>query len=298
MDIRGFLKDLENKPLFYMMFCPDSELRPIYINKFAEAHQGKVVYREDPIIGKQPRTIGKKPVYVVVDWEQGLKKPKAEYMNTNVPMLVLYTSKEPSEQVAKVYGEHIVVIPPVTGEQAANLLSKLGLSTSIIDYLKEKTSGTQEAILLGKQVLSLANDLNMSVEECFDTYFKLGLKGRNVDEEPTEFLEGVLNKDFNYVFNYLLEQRGNEFFIFGCLLNWLEEVIRFCSCTGDYWNDAGLVKARWAPFQAAKVNRVPFLKWIRLHERGLAHIQSTKINEPDPSSPLEVYVCRIIQTLL
>lgn len=298
MDIRGFLKDLENKTLCYVMFCPDSELRPIYVNKFVEAHAGKAVYREDPIIGKQPRIIGKKPVYIVTDWDQGLKKPKMEYLRTNVPMLLLYTTKEPSEQVKDVYGDHLVVIPPVTGEQAANLMLKLGLPIPIIDYLKEKTSGTQEAILLGKQVLSLSKELDLSLEDCFKQYFVPGLESRNADEEPTEFLSSILNKDFNYVFKYLLEQRGNELFVFGCLLNWIEEIIRFCSCNGDYWNDAALVKAKWVPFKEAKVNRLPFLKWIRMHEFGLQSMQSIKINEPDPGSALEGFVCRIIQTLL
>lgn len=298
MDIKQFLQSLENKPMFIVMFCPDAELRPIYINKFVDAHQGKAVYREDLLVGKQPRTIGKKPVYVVVDWEPGLKKPKAEYAHTNVPTLLLYTSKDPTDVARAAYEQYLVIIPAVTGEQAKNLLLRLGLSDDIIDYLKDKTAGTQEAILLGKQVLSLSEELNLSPKQCFDFYFRKGLEGRNVDEEPTEFLESLLSRNYQYVFKYLLEQRGNELFVFGCILNWLDEVIRFCSCTGEYWNDAGLVAAKYKPMKQASVSRVPFIKWIWIYEYGLSLMHSIKMNEPDPGSALEVFVCRIIRTLM
>lgn len=298
MDIKEFLQGLANKPMFIVMFCPDSELRPIYVNKFVDAHQGRLVYRDDLLGGKQPRVIGKKPVYVILDWEPGLKKPKLEYSKVTFPTLLLYTGKGPSESVKTVYGEHIVEIPPVTGEQATNLLSRLGLPFDIIDFLKAKTSGTQEAILLGKQVLSLSEELNLSVNDCFNSYFKLGLEGRNTDEEPTELLDSMLSRNYRYIFNYLLEQRGNELFVFGCILNWLEDLIKFCSCNGDYWNDAGLVSAKYKPFKQAGVNRVPFIQWIKVYEFGLHMMHSIKINEPDPGSALEVFICRIIQTLM
>ena len=75
MTIQNYLMRLKDKPKFYILFCKDSELRPIYINKFVEAHGGKPVYRTSMDIGKQPRQIGPKPVYIVMDWDTALKKP-------------------------------------------------------------------------------------------------------------------------------------------------------------------------------------------------------------------------------
>lgn len=297
MDIKSFLIALKDKPLFYVMFCSDAELRPIYVRKFIEAHDGKAIYKEELQTGKQPRLIGKKPVYIVQDWEPGIKKPKTDYMKVNVPTLLLYTQKEPTETVKEVYKDRIVVIPEVTGEQATNLLSKSGLSSKIIDILKEKTSGTQEAILLGKQVISLSEELGISQQKCFDTYFLKALKDRNLDEEPTEFLQSILTKNFNYTFQYLAENTSNELFVFGCVLNWIEDIIKFCSCNGDYWNDAGLVSAKYTPFKNSNVRKIPFIQWIRIYEFGLRLMQSIKINEPDPSSVLEVFICYIIRIL-
>lgn len=299
MTIQDFLRDLANKPRFYVMFCPDTELRPIYINKFVQAHKGKPVYRDSVDIGKQPRQIGPKPVYIVLDWDQGLKKPSPRYMNTNYPVLLVYTKKtEPSDAVKEAYKNRIVVIPEVTGEQATNLLRKQGIPEPLIDFLKEKTDSTQEAILLGRQAVELSKELGLSVQDCFNVYYRKALENRNLDEEPTEFLEAILKKQASVVFSYLASQRGNELFIYASLLNWLEDMIKFCSCNGDYWNDAGLVAARYKPFRAAGVSRIPFVQLMRLYEAGLVSMQSIKINESDPSSALEVFVCRIIRTLM
>ena len=103
--------------------------------------------------------------------------------------------------------------------------------------------------------------------------------------------------NYKLVFYYLYMQRGNELFVFAALLNWIEEIIKFCSCTGDYWNDAGLVAAKYKLFQQARYNRIPFLQLIALYHTGLRSMQSIKINEADPASCLEVFVCHIIQTL-
>lgn len=298
MTIQDFLRDLVNKPKFYVMFCPDAQLRPIYIKKFVDAHHGKPVYRESMDIGKQPRQIGPKPVYVIQDWESGLKKPHSRYMNVNYPVLLVYTKKTTlSEAVQEAYKGHIVVIPEVTGEQATNLLRKQGIPEPLIDYLKEKTDSTQEAILLGRQILELSTDLNITIQDCFDTYYRKALQGRNIDEEPTEFLDALLTRRFDLVFSYLLSQRGNELFVYASLLNWLEDMIRFCSCNGDFWNDAGLVAAKYKPFRMANINRIPFIQLIRLYGEGLKSMQSVKINEPNPDIALEVFVCRIIQIL-
>lgn len=298
MTIQDFLIDLKNKPKFYVMFCPDAELRPIYIQKFVDVHRGKPVYRDSIDIGKQPRQIGPKPVYIVIDWEPGLKKPHSRYMNTNYPILLVYTKKtEPTEAVKEAYKNHIVVIPEVTGEQATNLLRKQGIPEPLIDFLKDKTDSTQEAILLGKQCVNLANELNLPIQNCFDIYYRTALQGRNIDEEPTEFLESILKKQFTQVFEYLLSQRGNELFVYAALLNWIEDIIKFCSCNGDYWNDAGLVAAKYKPFKLYGIHRIPFVKFIRLYGIGLKGMQSIKINESDPGTALEVFVCRIIQIL-
>lgn len=298
MGIKEFLIALREKPLFYIISGSDSELRQVYIDRFIEAHQGKPIYTESPQIGKQPRIIGKKPVYIIQDWESGLKKPKSEYMKVTFPTLLVYSKGELPESVKSVYKDKILLLEDVTGEQVSNRLKKIDLPDSVIKVLKEKTSGTQEALLLGKQVVSLSKDLGIDKQECFDVYFKQALKDRNLDEEPTQFLESLLSKDFNYVFQYLYENIGNELFVFGCLLNWLEDIIRYCSCKpGDYWEDGGLVSAKITPFKNSSVKKIPFLVWIRLYELGLHLMQSIKINEPDANSCLGVFVCRIIQTL-
>lgn len=300
MDVREFLLELNtNKPKFFVMYCSESELRPIYINKFVEAHGGKLTYKESLDIGKQPRMIGKKPVYVIVDWEPGIKKPSSKYMNVNYPVLLVYTKKgEPSEAVKQAYPKNWVVIPEVTGEQATNLLKKEGIPPMIIEFLKEKTSGTQEAILLGKQCVELANDIGATVSNCFDMYYRKGLIDRNIDEEPTDFLQALLFDRYSSAFSYLLSQRGNELFVYAALLNWIEDIIKVCSCKGNFWEDAGLVAAKYKPLQQVGVNRIPYTVWIRLYEEGLRSYQSIKINESDPGTALEVFVCRIIQTML
>lgn len=298
MTIQDFLRDLGNKPKFYVMFCPDAELRPIYVQKFVQAHKGKPTYRDSIDIGKQPRQVGPKPVYIVIDWEPGLKKPHSKYMETNYPILLVYTKKgEPSEAVKEAYKDRIVVVPEVTGEQATNLLRRQGIPEPLIEFLKEKTDSTQEAILLGKQVVGLASELDISVQECFDNYYRQALLHRNIDEEPTEFLEAILKRQYSIIFKYLSSQRGNELFVYASILNWIEDMIKFCSCNGDFWNDAGLVAAKYRPLKAANVSRIPFVKLIRLYGEGLRSMQSIKINEPDPSTALEVFVCRIIRTL-
>lgn len=299
MDIREFLMDLKtNNRLCYVMFCGDPDLRPIYIKKFTDKWDGKIIYREDLPEGKQPRMIGKKPIYVIQDWEKGIKKPKQEYCNVTYPTLLVYTEKEPAQPVKTAYKDCLVVIPPVTGEQATRQMQKTGVPDNIITVLKDKTSSVQEAMLLGKQMVELASELRIDINTCFQTYYYRALEHRNADEEPTEFLHSILSGDYNYVFNYLLEQRGNELFVFGCILNWLEEIIRYCSCSGDYWNDANLVMAKVKDFKLKQVNKTPFLTWIRLYEKGLLLMQSIKINEPDPGSVLEVFVCYIIKTTM
>lgn len=299
MTIQDFLRDLANKPRFYIMYCPDSELRPIYIKKFVEAHNGKQVNRETMDIGKQPRQIGPKPVYVVTDWDDPHKKPSHKYLNVNYPVLLVYTKyDEPTEAVKEVFEGHIVVIPKVTGTQVTTLLKKQGVPEPIINFLKEKTSSSQESILLGKQLMALSKELNLMPQDCFELYYKKALVGRNIDEEPTEFLMSILERKYQITFEYLASQRGNELFVYASLLNWLEDMIKFCSCNGDFWNDAGLVAAKYNPFKQARVSKIPYVVLVRLYEEGLRSMQSIKINEPDPSTALEVFVCRIIQTLV
>lgn len=298
MTIQNYLVRLKDKPKFYILFCKDAELRPIYITKFVEAHGGKPVYRDSMDIGKQPRQIGPKPVYIVVDWDTALKKPHRRIMNVSYPVLLVYTNKdEPSEAVQEAYKDHIVVVPPVTGEQASNLMRKQGVPDPVIDYLKEKTSSAQEAILLSKQLVELSEDLSLPIPECFERYFKKALVSRNIDEEPTEFLNALLTRQYGVAFSYTATQVGNELFVFAAVLNWLEDIIRFCSCNGDYWNDAGLVAAKYKPFKQYGVSRIPFIKYIKLYELGLRLMQSIKINEPNPSIALEVFLCHIMQTL-
>ena len=144
----------------------------------------------------------------------------------------------------------------------------------------------------------MASDLELSLQDCFNQYYRNWLDGRNLDEEPTEFLNALLFGNQNIVFDYLRNQRGNELFIYASILNWLEDIIRFCSCEGDYWNDAGLVAAKYKVFRSQGVSRKPFFIWIRLYESGLRSMQSIKINEADPSVALEVFICFIIQTLM
>lgn len=298
MNVKEFLECLQSKPKFFVMFCPDSSLKPVYIDLFVKAHGGKLTFKESLESGKQPRLIGAKPVYVVTDWDPGLKKPSHKYMNVTFPTLLLYTKKgEPSQAVLDAYKNQVVVIPPVTGEQATSLLKKQGLPEPIIEFLKEHTDSTQEAMLLGKQAVELSAELQLSIGDCFDQYFRNSLIGRNLDEEPTEFLESIANKQYRTTFLYLYGQRGNELFVYAALLNWIEEIIRFCSCTGDYWNDAGLIAAKYNLFKRAGYVKIPFLKLIHLYNQGVQSMQSIKLNESDPATALEVFVCCAIQTL-
>lgn len=300
MTVNDFIVKAQAGLHFCVMFCPDSELKSVYIKLFAAGHKGKLTYKESLDFGKQPRQIGPAPVYIIEDWEQGLKKPSAKYMDTKFPVLLVYaTRKSPSQAVQEAYGDNIIIIPEVTGAQVTTNLKKLNLPVSIIDFVKEKTDTAQEAILTGRSIVSLAQDLSISVEECFQSYFEKWLVGRNLGEEPTEFLNSILNKHYGEVFSYLYAQRGNELFVFASVLNWLEDMIKFCSCTGNnYWEEAGLVAARYKPFQVAGVKRIPFVQLINLYEYGLKAMQSIKINEADPASALEVFVCRIIQKLM
>lgn len=299
MTLIEFLKVLkEDKPKFIIMYCGDADLRKVYINKFVAVHGGKPVYKETIDAGKQPRVIGVKPVFIITDCDEPIKKPSEHYKSVKYPTLLLYTGKKkPTKAVEDVYNDCMVVIPEVTGEQATSLLRKIGLPDDIIDYLKDKTGSVQEAILLGRQLVELSKDLALDLESCFDIYYRPNLVNRNLDEEPTEFLNAILQRKYNDVFEYLNGQHGNELFIYASLLNWLEDIIKFCSCNDDYWNDAGLVAAKYRPLQAANVQRVPYLTLINLYEQGLRSMQSIKINEADPSSALEVFVCYIIQIL-
>lgn len=298
MSVQAFLTALADKPKFYILICPDSELRSVYIKLFTEAHGGKPVYRDTVDIGKQPRTIGPKPVYIVLDYEPVLKKPSAAYKETSYPVLVLFTKEKTiSTAMEEVYADCLAEIPSITGEQATAALRKNNVPEYMIEYLKAKTSTTQEAILVGKQLMSLATELGIPAQQCLDLYFRKALDGRNEDEEPTEFLQGILTRNYQTVFYYLQAQLGNELFVFSCLLNWIQDMIKFCSCGGQYWEEGGLVAAKYNPFKQAKIIRIPFIKLVRLHEFGLKTMQSIKLNEPDPSAALEVFVCRIIQTL-
>lgn len=298
MSVQEFLKALPSKPMFYILVCPDAELRSVYIKLFSEAHKGKVTYKDTVDIGRQPRTIGLKPVYVVLDFDPVLKKPSNSYIKTTNPVLVLFTKERAlSQEVLETYEGHIAVIPEVTGEQASGALRKIGVPEVMIEYLKAKTSSTQEAILMGKQLVSLAHDLDIPVQQCLDRYFRTALDSRNEDEEPTDFLRSILQRNYQAVFYYTLMQRGNELFVFAALLNWIQDMIKFCSCNGQYWEEGGLVAAKYNPFKQAGIINIPFSKLIKLHEAGLAAMHSIKLNEPDPGTALEVFICRVIRTL-
>lgn len=299
MTVQEYLVCLnKEKPLFMTMYCDDPELRPIYVNMFVKTHGGVIVNRDSLELGKQPRMIGKKPVYIVTDWEPGRKNPKPSYSHTHVPVLLLYTSGKPTAAQLEAYNNKVVEIPPVTGAQVTTMLTKAGLDEGLIEYIKSKTDTTREALLIGKQVAELAKDLGMAINDCFNTYFANSLKNRNIDEEPTEFLDSLLTGRANVCFEYLASQVGNEFFVFASILNWLEDIIKFCSCEGDYWNNARLVAARYKPFRDANLQRIPFSNWVRLYEDGLRIMQSIKINQPDPNACLEVFVCHIIRILM
>ena len=300
MELQTFIRLIKTgeKPKFMVLFCPDSCLKRTYIDLFVNAHHGKPVYRESLEGSKQPRQIGVKPVYVVVDWDQGLKKPSHKYMNVSAPTLLFYTKKgEPSSAVLEAYGDYVTVVPPVTGEQVTNILLRDAIPEPIIEFFKGHTDNVSEALLLGKQLSELAPELNMDISACFDTYFKPHLINRNQDEEPTEFLESIANRDYKTTFSYLAGQRGNELFVYAAVLNWLEDIIKYCSCTGDYWNDAGLVAAKYNVFKRANYARIPFLKLIHLYGEGVRSMQSIKLNESDPATALEAFVICVIQTL-
>lgn len=300
MNIPEFLEAMK-KPIehpYFVICSTDSELRHIYVNLFCKAHNCKPRYVESIDFKNKTRSLGVKEVLVLTDYKPVLETPKPDYINSSKLIIYLYTNpKGINKEVEKFYNNNVLIISEITRQQAENILYKKELEKDIIDYLTMNVNNPTEIRLYGLQVKALAADLNISQAECFDTYFKPHLKSE-LSEEPTPFLNAILNSDYTFVFDYLSQQGGNEFYVYSGLFRWIENILRFVACERDYWYKGGLVKAVYGDFQNKGLERIPWVTWIHLYEVGIRMREQIKLTERDALSGLEVYVCYIIQTLV
>lgn len=300
MTIKDYLDILhsDNKPSYFIICSTDSELRNIYVDRFCKAHNCKPHYVESIDFKNKTRCLATREVLILTDYKPVVETPKIEYSSTNKLIIYLYTNpKWITKEVDKFYNGNTVIIPEITKLQAENILYRKEIDQEIIDYLLENVSNPTEIRLYGLQVKTLAAELDMSQTECFNVYFKPHLKSE-ISEEPTPFLNAILNSNYTFVFDYLSQQRGNEFYVYSGLFRWLENILRFVACERDYWHKGGLVKAVYGDFQNKGLERIPWITWIHLYEVGIKIREQIKLTERDALSGLEVYVCYIIQTLV
>ena len=298
MNIPEFIAELANKPTYFIIMANDSDLRRLYINRFCAAHNAKPKFVEKVEFKNKSRSLIKNEVLVLTDFDAVLEKHKPEFKTTDKTVLYVFTKiKTVKEDTAAFYHNRILTIADLTEQQADNILEKQGLDSAVIQFLNENAPNPSCIRLWGLQAIDLAQSLNMSHKECFDIYFKPHLK-TDIDEEPTPFLNAILDSDYSFVFEYLESQRGNEFWVYAALFRWMEQLIRFVTCNRDYWNTGGLVKAVYSNFQNRGLERMPAVEWINLYHLGLAARERIKLTERDAMSGLEIFVCTIINKLV
>lgn len=287
-----------NLPKYLVIAANDYELRKIYLNLYCKAQNCKPRIVESIDFKNKARTLGVPEVQVLVDYKPAIDKPKEEYINSSKLIVYLYTNtKWITSAVDKFYNGNVIVINDLTRTQAENLLSRKGLDDSIIEYLSENIESPTQMRLYGLQILLNAKELNMTNIECFEKLYKNDLRSE-LSEEPTPFLDAILDSNYSFVFEYLEAQKYNEFYVYAAIFRWLENVLRFVACNRDYWNTGGLVKAVYGPLQNKGLEKVPWITWIHIYKLGIQLRDQIKLTERDPLSALEVYVCYIIQTLV
>lgn len=298
MNIPEFLAELANKPTYFIITSNDSDLRRLYINRFCAAHNAKPKFVEKIEFKNKSRSLIKNEVLILTDFDAVLDKPKAEYKTTDKTVLYVFTKlKNVKAETEQFYDNRVLHISDLTEQQADNILEKQGLDADVIKFLNENAPNPSCIRLWGLQVIDLADSLKMSQSECFNIYFKPYLK-TDIDEEPTPFLNAILDSDYSFVFEYLESQRGNEFWVYAALFRWIEQLIRFVTCNRDYWNGGGLVKAVYSNFQNRGLEHMPAVEWIQIYHLGLAARERIKLTERDAMAGLETFVCTIINKLV
>ena len=298
MNIGEFREVLKNPPKVFIIMSNDYDLRKLYLQQFCKAHNSEPRHVSEIDFKNKSRMLTNNQVIVLTDFMEILSDPKPEHRDVPRPTVYLYTSiKKIPESTVNFFSNNVLIIEDLTWPQASNILTKKGLSTSIIEHMKTCVSTPAAMRLYGLQILQIAESLDVSDLEAFKTYYKPWMQPE-VSEEPGPFCDAILDGDFTFIFTYLEAQRGNEFFVYASIFRWLEQIMRFVSCNNDYWNTGGLVKAVYSKFQGRGLQNIPWVEWIHLYKVGLDYRKQIKVSERDPLTALEVYVCTILQVLL
>lgn len=298
MTLADFREKMKNPPDYFVIMANDYDLRTLYLKQFCKAHNATPSYVQSIDWKSKGRVLGTNQVLVLTDDADILSSPKPEYKPTNRKVVYLYTAiKKIPQATLDFFEDNVLIIEDLTWAQATNILRKKNLSQGIIDYMSKNADSPCIMRLFGLQVLDLAQSLDMTDTQVFNTYYKNWMQS-DISEEPGPFCDAILDGDFTFIFTYLEAQRGNEFFVYASIFRWLEQIMRFVSCGNDYWNKGGLVKAVYTNFQGRGLQNIPWVEWIHLYKLGLQFRRQIKISERDPLTGLEVYVCTILRTLL
>lgn len=300
MTIPEYLKLLDQTPPpnYFIICSTDTELRLVYLKLFCEAHRCKYKYVENIEFKNRSRVLGNSEVLVLTDFKSVIDKPHEMYKEYTRPVVYMYTNpKGITKDVEKFYDNRVLMISEITREQAENILLKKGLAEPAIQYFCENIPNPTYIRRYGLQMLDLCKDLNIDQRTCFEIYYKEQVRA-DIGEDPEPFFKAILNKDFNFVYTYLEQQAGNEFYVYAAIFRWLENLLRFLASRGDYWNKGGLVKAVYSQYQNYNWSGLSFVEIMHLYDKGLAYRDAIKNTERDALTALEVYVCYIIHNLI
>lgn len=300
MTIPEYLKLLDQTPPpnYFIICSTDTELRLVYLKLFCETHRCKYKYVESIEFKNRSRILGNPEVLVLTDFKPVIDKPHEMYKEYTRPVVYMYTNpKGITKDIEKFYDDRVLVISEITREQAENILLKKGLAEPAIQYFSENISNPTYIRRYGLQMLDLCKDLNIDQRTCFEIYYKEQVRA-DISEDPEPFFKAILNKDFNYVYTYLEQQAGNEFYVYAAIFRWLENLLRFLASRGDYWNKGELVKAVYSQYQNYNWSGLSFVEIMHLYDKGLAYRDAIKNTERDALTALEVYVCYIIHNLI
>lgn len=300
MTIQEYLNiiDSGDPPNYFIICSTDTELRLVYLKEFCAAHMCGYRHVENIDFKNRTRVLGKPEVQVLTDFKLILEKPQELYKEYTRPVVYMYTNpKGITKEIEKFYDERVLVVSEITREQAENILLKAGLAEPAIQYFSENITNPTIMRRVGLQMLELCKDMNMNQQQCFETYFKDQYRAE-LSENPEPFFNAILCKDFDFVFAYLEQQGGNEFYVYASIFRWLENLLRFLASKGDYWNKGGLVKAVYSNYQKNNWSGITYLDIIHWYDKGIACRDAIKSTERDALTALEGYTCYIIQQLM
>lgn len=300
MTIQEYLNiiDSGNPPNYFIICSTDTELRLVYLKEFCAAHNCGYRHAENIDFKNRTRVLGKPEVLVLTDFKPILEKPQDMFKEYTRPVVYMYTNlKGITKEIKKFYDDRVLIISEITKEQAENILLKAGLAEPAIQYFSENISSPTVMRRVGLQMLELCKDMNLNQQQCFETYFKDQYRAE-LSENPEPFFNAILRKDFDFVFEYLEQQSGNEFYVYASIFRWLENLLRFLASRGDYWNKGGLVKAVYSQYQPYNWGGMSYVEIMHLYDKGIEYRDAIKNTERDPLTALEVYVCYIIHSLM